>query len=117
MTIIPSILSSYSSLKDGTLKIVFETNEPTPEQLIGIATNVQKFGFLAFKQDAFKVNEKKVLESLESEYEEKGKTKSQRLRAVLFRNFEQDPQGYEVFDDYYNYRMEKLINHFKEKLD
>ena len=117
MTIIPSILISYQSLKDGTLKVVFETNEPTPEQIIGIAQNVQKFVYLAFKQDAFKQNEKKILSELESEYTDTGKSKSQRLRAVLYRNFELDSKGYEVFDDYYNHQMEKLINHFKEKLD
>lgn len=117
MLIVPGILSTYQSLKDRTLKLVFETNEPTPEQLIEISKSVQKFGFIAFKEDAFKDNEKKVLESLESEYEETGKTKSQRLRAVLFRNFEQKNDGYQVFDDYYNHHMQIMINHWKNKLD
>lgn len=117
MIIIPAILSTYSSLKDKTLKIVFETNEPTPEQLLGIATNTQQFGYLAFKQDHFKTSEKKVLESIKSEYDDTGKTKGQRLRNVLYKNFEIDKLGYEVFDDYYNHQMEKLINHFKSKLD
>ena len=116
MLIIPAILNSYSSLKDGTLKITFETNEPTPEQVLGVAVNSQKFGFLAFKQDKFKQSEKDVLENLESEYEDKGKSKAQRLRAVLYVNFEQDNKGYNVFDDYYNFQMETLINHFKDKL-
>lgn len=84
---------------------------------LGVATNTQQFGFLAFKQDAFKQSEKDVLKTLEGEYHETGKTKAQRLRGVLFRCFEQDNKGYEVFDDYYNYQMETLINHFKGKLD
>ena len=117
MLIIPAILSTYASLKDKTLKIVFETNEPTPEQLLGVATNTQAFGFLAFKQDPFKQSEKDVLNTIESEYKETGKTKAQRLRAVLYRSFEQDSKGYEVFDDYYAFQMETLINHFKSKLD
>ena len=117
MIIIPCQLESYRSLKDRTLKLTFETNEPTPDQLLGIAQNAQKFGYLAFKEDKFKQSEKKVIESLESEYEENGKTKSQRLRSVLYRNFEQESKGYEVFDDYYNHHMEKLINHFKNNLD
>ena len=117
MLIFPAILESFASLKDKTIKVVFHTNELTPEQLTGIALNSQQFGFLAFKQDPFKQSEKNVLETLESEYKETGKTKAQRLRAVLYRNFEQEPKGYEVFDDFYNHQMEKLINHFKEKLD
>ena len=117
MLIIPAQLSTYSSLKDRTLKIVFETNEPTPEQLTGIALNIQRFGYLAFKEDKFKTTEKDVINKLESEYQEKGKTKAQRLRAVLYRYFEQDSKGYEVFDDFYNHYMEKLINHYKNKLE
>ena len=117
MLIIPSILESFASLKDKTIKIVFHTNELTPEQLTGIALNTQKFGYLAFKEDTFKQAEKDVLDNLESEYQDTGKSKAQRLRATLYRCFEQDSKDYKVFDDYYAYQMETLINHFKTKLD
>ena len=117
MLIIPAQLSSYSSLKDKTLKIVFESLEPTPEQLTGIALNQQKFGYLAFKIDTFRQIEKDVINKLESEYQDTGKSKAQRLRAVLFVYFQQDSKGYEVFDDFYNHYMEKLINHYKNKLE
>ena len=117
MLIVGAILESYRSLKDKTIKVTFETQEPTPEQLIEISKHNQKFGFLAFKEDAFKQSEKDILESLESDYEETGKSKSQRLRAVLYKNYEQDKMGYKVFDDYYNRKMEELINHYKSKLN
>lgn len=117
MLIIPAILESFASLKDKTIKVVFHTNELTPEQLTGIALNTQKFGFLAFKEDAFKQRERDVLNNLESEYEDKGKSKAHRLRNVLYVSFEQDNKGYKIFDDYYSHVMETLINHFKEKLD
>lgn len=117
MLIVGAILESYRSLKDKTLKLTFETQEPTPEQFIEIVKHNQKFGFLAFKEDAYKQTEKDVLESLKSDFNEKGKSKSQRLRAVLFKNFEQNRKGYEVFDDYYNHFMEKIIIHYKNQLD
>lgn len=117
MIIIPAILESYRSLKDRTLKVTFETNEPTPEQFLGIGTHVQQFGYLAFKKEAFKENEKKAIEQLESSYEENEKTPAQRLRAVFFRCWEQDKEGYQDFDSYYKYRMEEIINHFKSKLN
>ena len=117
MLIIGSILDGYRSLKDKTLKITFETQEPSGEQLVQIASLIGRFGFLAFKEDMFKENEKLAIETLKSDYEETGKTKSQRLRSVLYVNFEQDNKGYEVFDDYYNHNMEKLIMHFKNKLE
>lgn len=117
MILIPAILESYRSLKDKTLKVTFETNEPTPEQFLGIGTHVQQFGYLAFKKEPFKENEKKALDELETSYDDKEKTHSQRLRAVFYRCWEQDPEGYKDFDSYYKYRMEEIINHFKAKLN
>lgn len=117
MLITGAILSSYQSLKDKTLKLVFETNEPTPEQIVEVARLSQSFGFLAFKKDDFKQDEKETLEGLESDYEDKGKSKSQRLRGVMYRSFEQKNEGFNTFSEYYASKMETLINHFKGKLD
>lgn len=117
MLIVGAILSSYHSLKDKTLKLVFETQEPTPEQVTKVASLSQAFGFLAFKMDNFKQDEIEALDSLKSDYEDKGKSKSQRLKAVLYVYWKQDDQGYKIFDDYYNHMMEKLINFYKSKLD
>lgn len=117
MLIIGCILEGYRSLKDKTLKITFETSEPTPEQLVAIATLIGKFGFLAFKEDAFKTQEKDVLENLESDYEDKSKTPSQRLRNVFYVKWQQDPQGYKDFNLYYDYYMNKVIEFYKGTLE
>lgn len=117
MLIIGAQLEAYRSLKDKTLKITFETQEPTPDQLVGILNNAQKFGYLAFKNDPFKDDELNILKDLKSDYDDTGKSKAQRLRGVLYRNWEQKSEGYEVFDDYYNHHMEKMINHWKNKLE
>ena len=117
MLLTGAIMESYRSLKDKTIKITFETNELTPEQLTQIALHNQKFGFLAFKEDAFKEDEKSFINDLESSYEDKGKTPSKRLRNVLFVMFKQDNKGYDNFSDFYNYRMEQFINHIKSKLE
>lgn len=95
MIIIPAILESYRSLKDKTIKVTFETNEPTPEQLTGIALNIQRFGYLAFKDEPFTNKEKEVLESLKADYEDTGKTPAQRLRAVLYRLWEKENEEHE----------------------
>jgi len=117
MLLLPAILESYRSLKDKTLKLTFETNELTPEQLTGIAMNIQKFGYLAFKEEPFKQKEKEVLESLKSDYEEKGKTPAQRLRSVLYRLWQKEPEDFKTSVEHYNSKMETLIVHFKSKLD
>ncbi len=117
MIIIGAILESYRSLKDRTLKLIFECNEPTPEQFMGIASHLQQFGYLAFKKEPFKENEKKSIEQLETSYDDETKTHSQRLRAVFYRCWEQDNEGFIDFDSYYKFRMEEIIKHFKAKLN
>lgn len=84
---------------------------------MGIASNLQQFGYMAFKNEPFRNNEKEVIENLKADYEETGKTPSQRLRNVLYVNFEQGNEGYSTFTDYYNAKMEKIVNHYKNKLD
>ena len=44
---------------------------------------------------------------------EPSRTSSSRLRSVFFRLWETDKEGYEVFDDYYKVKMNKVINHYK----
>ncbi len=115
--IIPGQLVTFQSLKDRTLKLIFETGEPTPEQMAGVMYSLQKAGFIAFNPDPFKEKEKEFLKDLKSDYDDTGKSKAQRLRAVLYRCWEQKSEGYEVFDDYYNHYLEKIIIHYKNKLD
>lgn len=117
MIIFPAQLESYRSLKDKTIKVVFETNELTPEQMMGVAGSLQQFGYLAFKNEPFKNNEKEVIENLKTDYEDNGKTPGQRLRGVLYVNYEKTAEGYKTFSDYYNAKMETIINHYKSKLD
>lgn len=114
---IPAILESYRSLKDRTLKIVFETNEPTPEQLTNIAISNQNFGVLAFSLSENKGQLQKVMESIPKVDLEFGKSKCQRLRGVLYRLWESNNHGYKVFDDFYNSKMEEIITHFKKQIN
>ena len=117
MIIIPAQLESYRSLKDRSVKITFETAELSPSQVGDIQGNILKAGFLAFKSDVFKENEKQLIDSIEVEYEDKEKTPSKRLRGVLWHCFNNDAEGYQTFPAYYENKLEQLINHFKSKLD
>lgn len=117
MLLIPAILESVRSLKDRTWKIGFETNELTPEQSACINENLRQFGFLAFKRDKFKTDEIKILTDLKVDFEIEKKTSGQRLRAVLYRFWEQKNEGYKEFSKYYEWQMEKIIEHYKGKLN
>ena len=43
-----------------------------------------------------------INENLKSDFNVNGKTPSMRLRSVLFIGWEQKPEGYKTFVDYYN---------------
>ncbi len=117
MILIPAQLESYRSLKDRTIKICFETQELTPEQVGSIQSLLNKIGYLAFKGEEFNSSEVDNIENLKSEYNDTSKTPSQRLRGVLWHNFNKDNEGFKTFPAYYDNKMEVLINHFKSKLD
>ena len=102
---IPAILESYRSLKDRGLKITFETGELSPEQVANIQYAFLKVGFLAFKPDAFATHELEEIDKLKVEFEDGGKPPSHRLRAVLYKLWEQTQEGYSAFNDYYMARI------------
>ena len=117
MILFPGILKKHSSRIDGSVDVIFETNEITPQQMADIHMNRGQFGYIAFKDEPFKKEEKDFLGNLESDYDDGKKSPSQRLRGVLYRLWEQKPEGYEDHRLYYQFKMEKIINHYKKLLD
>ena len=117
MIILPTILESFRSLKDRSWKLIFETNELTPEQAGSLNGALGMAGFLAFKDRPFLQEEHEFIDNLESDYDDGKKSPSQRLRGVLYRLWEQKPEGYEDFNLYYKFKYEKIINHYKKLLD
>ena len=117
MLIIPAILESFRTLKDKGMKLTLETNELTPSQVMDLMSLVGGFCFVAFKKDEFRKEEQSLIEGLESGYEDNEKTPSQRLRAVLFVLWKQKNEGYEQFDDFYRFKMNQVVEHFKGKLE
>jgi len=117
MIIIPAIFESFRSLKDRTYKLVFETSELNPEQLTGLGTSINYPGYLAFNKDVFKKEQEDALKHIKVDYDDNTKSKSQRLRAVLFVAWKQNDKGFTTFEEYYNFRMEQYIQHEKNKLD
>ena len=114
---IPAVLDSYRSMKDRGLKVTFQTGELSPEQVANIQYSFNKAGYLAFSPDPFATHELEEIDKLKVEFTDTGKPPSQRLRAVFYKCWEQKPEGYKIFNDYYNAKMEILINHYKEKLE
>lgn len=117
MIVINAILESFRSLKDKTLKLSFETNEPTPEQLQQIAVNSQKYGYLVFSGNQLTPEQLDSIDKAKNDLYDSSKSPSKRLRSVLYVWFEKDNKGFKTFEDFYLHQMERVINNVKEKLD
>lgn len=117
LLVIPAVFESFRSLKDRSYKLIFETQELTPDQLTGLGTSINFPGYLAFNKDPFKKEQEDVLRNIKVDYDDNSKSKSQRLRAVLFVSWKQNDRGYTEFEEFYNFRMEQYITHEKSKLD
>jgi hypothetical protein len=113
---LPAELITYGKLRDKGFKITFETGELTPQQVADIHYGSMKVGWLAFSPDPFATHELDEMENTKVEFNDIGKPPSQRLRAVLYRLYEKDKEGYKTFNDFYISKMETLIEHFKTKL-
>jgi len=116
MIVINAQLESFRSLKDRTIKLSFETQEPTPEQLQEIALNNQKFGYLIFSGSQLSDEQLKAIENSSNDLYDAQKTPSKRLRNVLYVWFEQDSKGFTTFEDFYHYQMNAVIDNIKQKL-
>ena len=116
MLILPGIIENITTRKDKTLKVTFGTNELRSEQAGELVKLNQEFCYLSFKKDEFKARDLEIIAGIQSEFEFNEKPPAQRLRAVFYRLWEQDKQGYKDFELYYRFQMEKVIEHFKSKL-
>lgn len=85
--------------------------------MVNLHGSLNKSGFLAFATEAFSSKNLTAISDMEVDYDDPTKTPSKRLRGVLYRNWEQDAEGYKTFEDYYRSKMEVIIVHFKGKLD
>jgi hypothetical protein len=114
--LLPAIYEGSRDLKDRSKKLSFQTNEISPEQASNLQVCVQQFCYLAIKLEPFTKEQVEVINSLKNDFDEFGKSHATRLRAVLYRLWEQGNEGYKDFNLYYAFKMEGFITHLKSKL-
>lgn len=110
--------------KDKSVSMTFITQlEQSTDDFMQIDKILNDSGVLYFKSGGnLTIEEVKSLEDTEIEVE--GKTKSQRLRNVLYIFWKQlidskeldDVKPNQTFNDFYSNEMEKIIEHYKNKL-
>jgi hypothetical protein len=103
-------------MADGILRLQFDCQEMNPEKMAALLNMHRHVGYLSFKGEAFVKQEIDFLKSLKVDAIEGIKTPSQKLRAVLYLVYNNEPEGFTSFETYYAHQMERIINHYKSKL-
>ena len=114
--LIAAIYEGSRDLKDRTKKLTFQTNEISPEIAAQLQMCVQNFVYVAIKSEDFTKSEVDSINNLKTDFEDMAKTHSQRLRAVIYRLWQQNNEGYKDFNLFYQFKMEGFITHLKSKL-
>lgn len=110
-------LYNYRPRKDKSLSLTFITGEKTPEEVMHIHSMLDVFGYMLFKgEETLTKDEILELDELDTDLYDNPKTKSQRFRGVLYRNWQNKNNGFKEFKDFYDFEWEKIINHYKNKL-
>jgi uncharacterized protein (DUF1684 family) len=114
-------LTSYRRRKDRTVSVTFTTQEILDIGPIDQMATNESAGILYFRADeTMSINRQEIeeLDALELDLYDQPKPQSKRLRAVLYRVWEQHHQ-HQVpeFRDYYKAETERIIQHYKDKLD
>lgn len=110
------IVESVRTRKDRTLAVTVGTQEVTPSQA-GELFEMQGKLCACYITEKESVPQEVIDAVDEADVDRPGKTQSQRFRAVMFKLWKQDGEGYENFDLYYHSKMEKLIEHYKTKIN
>ena len=108
--------------KDKSVSLTFVTQlEQSSEQFMEIDEKIGDSGLIFFKSSG-NLTKEEIKELDNTEIEVEGKTKSQRLRNVLHVYWNQNKEGmdeicFKSFNNFYASEMEKLIEHYKGKLE
>ena len=94
------------------LLITFEVSELTNPDVARIALHGEQYGWLLFNED--KDSEENV--SLPKLPRSGKKSQAERLRGVLYRLWEQSDRALNS-DDHYQQELERIIEHYKGKLE
>ena len=113
-------VNKVSTLADGTLSINIHTQELPEETMMRVFSLRKLPGMVLISSDDISKVEQEEVEKFTTDFEVgKTKTSSQRLRAVLYRVWEQEgqPRGYTDFPVFYESQMERIINKYKSTLE
>ena len=119
-------IDKVSTLADGSLRVYVGTPELSSETMVSVFSLIKKPGFVLISAKAINQDQIDAVEKATTNAEFSEKTPSQRMRGVLYRLWEKTQpktmngdgvMEYVDFDLFYKRQMNKIIDHFKTKLD
>jgi len=113
---LPVCLESYRPRKDKSFTLTFSTAEIREHEMLAIHQLYGKIGALLFSENTvIEAEDLIVFDAIDKEIN--NKSQSQRLRSVLFLVHQQNDGKKEDFKNFYEIETEKIINHYKNKLN
>lgn len=114
--LMPVIISSIRSLKDGSVSVCIETQELSPSKAGELFSLRKKIAMMYLSpKDVVTQKEMDQVNQINADAPG-GKTPSKRMYNVLFILWKQDNEGYKDFNLYYIARMEKFIEELKNNI-
>ena len=115
--VLAGVLEGIASRADSSVVIKFATQELDSTKAAQLFEMRGKFCKALFSDTNITAPEELIINETPLQDGRKVKSDSQRLRAVLFRIHEQRGGNKDDFDNYYKAEMNRIIEHFKSKLE
>jgi hypothetical protein len=123
MLVFQAGLTRFNTMADNSGRLQFDTQELTPDMFTEVGKVNGKHGVLLFKPGVDEIS-KEELEAVRdfdvnslTEKVKSSKSKSQIVRALLYKNFEINNEGFDSFDQFYTHYMDALIVRLRKKLE
>lgn len=113
-TLIPITVEGIKTRRDKTVSLNLGTQELTPEKAGELFMLNGKFGFAYISAVEPESEDLEIIDTLEPDMPHK--SPSQRLRGVLYRMWEKNPEGYTDSNLHYLKYMEDIISKYKLKI-
>jgi len=116
--ILQAQVESVSTRKDRTIKLSFSTQELKGKDAAQLLDLQNELVTLGINPKGLNDDEIELLKDAKFGIENipETKSKSQRLRSVLFLTWKQDNKGFTTFQNYYDSKIEAFIEHYKKQL-
>jgi hypothetical protein len=110
-------LDGYQRRKDRSISLRFITQEKTSSEVMEIDQLLDTYGIIYFRGEE-NLNQEEIaeLDAIEMDLYDQPKSQSQRLRNVFYKLWKQEG-GKGEFKEYYKAQTERIIEHFKSKLN